>query len=188
MGQWRFWMQHQECSLRLRQYGDRLIPTTYQWLLMRIKWIVLVCYSIDSCSCIDSFHLFPTNLGADLDITMQSMRDRLEVEPLLLQLPLGSEDKFQGIIDLIGCVDSYDSWESWDWTEAFNGHSERVIIYKDDKGSRWSNQPLSSLSSTLLDKAKDARETLVGTLLDHDEELLAACLESNGPCPGTGYI
>jgi elongation factor G len=40
-------------------------------------------------------------VGADLPRCLRMMRERLNVTPVLLQLPLGEEDKFKGIIDLI---------------------------------------------------------------------------------------
>ena len=40
-------------------------------------------------------------VGADLHGTVQMMIDRLGTKPLLIQLPLGTEDKLRGIIDLI---------------------------------------------------------------------------------------
>jgi elongation factor G len=40
-------------------------------------------------------------VGADLDRCLRMMRERLKATPVLLQLPLGEEDKFQGVIDLI---------------------------------------------------------------------------------------
>jgi elongation factor G len=41
-------------------------------------------------------------VGADLARCLKMMRERLNATPVLLQLPLGEEDRFQGIIDLIG--------------------------------------------------------------------------------------
>ena len=40
-------------------------------------------------------------VGADLFRCVEQMRDRLDANPVLLQLPLGSEESFQGIIDLV---------------------------------------------------------------------------------------
>src|SRR6266536_624320 len=40
-------------------------------------------------------------LGADYQRVMQEMQDKLGAQPLLLQLPLGTEEHFRGIIDLI---------------------------------------------------------------------------------------
>jgi elongation factor G len=40
-------------------------------------------------------------VGADLFRCQEMMRERLDANPVLVQLPLGEEDRFQGIIDLI---------------------------------------------------------------------------------------
>ncbi|MBN1256002.1 MAG: elongation factor G [Deltaproteobacteria bacterium] len=40
-------------------------------------------------------------VGADYERTIQMMRDRLGTHPLLLQLPLGQEENFAGVIDLV---------------------------------------------------------------------------------------
>ena len=40
-------------------------------------------------------------MGADYLNTIQMMRDRLNANPVPIQLPIGKEDNFRGIIDLI---------------------------------------------------------------------------------------
>jgi elongation factor G len=40
--------------------------------------------------------------GADLDVAVDSIRTRLHVTPLVVQLPIGAEDTFTGVVDLIG--------------------------------------------------------------------------------------
>jgi elongation factor G len=40
-------------------------------------------------------------VGADLPRCLKMMRERLKANPVLIQLPLGEEDKFRGIIDLV---------------------------------------------------------------------------------------
>ena len=40
-------------------------------------------------------------VGADFDMTVESIRDKLLANPILLQIPIGAEDSFSGIIDLI---------------------------------------------------------------------------------------
>ena len=40
-------------------------------------------------------------VGADLDRCLRMMRERLKAVPVLLQLPLGAEDRFTGVIDLV---------------------------------------------------------------------------------------
>ena len=39
--------------------------------------------------------------GADLDTAVASIRDRLRVVPLVVQLPIGQEDGFTGVVDLV---------------------------------------------------------------------------------------
>jgi len=40
-------------------------------------------------------------VGADFGMTVESIRDKLLANPILLQIPIGAEDSFAGIIDLI---------------------------------------------------------------------------------------
>ncbi|MHC4124909.1 MAG: elongation factor G [Planctomycetota bacterium] len=40
-------------------------------------------------------------VGADFEMTVDSIRDKLIANPIVLQLPIGSEDSFKGIIDLV---------------------------------------------------------------------------------------
>ncbi|MFQ6329757.1 elongation factor G [Nocardia sp. CWNU-33] len=40
-------------------------------------------------------------LGADFFFTVQTIKDRLGAEPLVIQLPIGAEDTFEGIVDLV---------------------------------------------------------------------------------------
>src|SRR4029453_17929193 len=39
--------------------------------------------------------------GADFDHAIQTMRDRLSANPVAIQIPIGAEDQFRGVIDLI---------------------------------------------------------------------------------------
>ena len=40
-------------------------------------------------------------VGADFEMRVQTMRERLGANPLPIQLPIGAEDGFQGVVDLI---------------------------------------------------------------------------------------
>ncbi|MEV0296737.1 elongation factor G [Nocardia sp. NPDC050710] len=40
-------------------------------------------------------------LGADFSFTVRTIKDRLGAEPLVIQLPIGAEDTFEGIVDLV---------------------------------------------------------------------------------------
>lgn len=48
--------------------------------------------------------------GADLDTAARSVRDRLDVETLVVQLPLGKEGAFHGVVDLV-------TMTAWTWTD-----------------------------------------------------------------------
>ncbi|MSE22591.1 GTP-binding protein, partial [Lactobacillus parabuchneri] len=48
-------------------------------------------------------------LGADFDFSVKSIADRLNAKPLAIQMPIGAEDAFEGVIDLIEMkADLYD--------------------------------------------------------------------------------
>ena len=42
-------------------------------------------------------------VGASLDRTMDTLRHRLAANPVAIQLPLGSESSFRGVLDLMNC-------------------------------------------------------------------------------------
>ncbi|HUR08840.1 MAG TPA: elongation factor G [Nonomuraea sp.] len=48
--------------------------------------------------------------GADLDAAVESIRERLQVVPLVVQLPIGQEDGFTGVVDLL-------RMRSWVWSD-----------------------------------------------------------------------
>ncbi|HMO59815.1 MAG TPA: GTP-binding protein, partial [Roseiflexaceae bacterium] len=54
-------------------------------------------------------------IGANFERTVQMIRDRLGAKPVPIQLPIGSEDRFRGLVDLI---------------------ENKAIIYTDDQGQR----------------------------------------------------
>src|SRR4026208_1415618 len=41
-------------------------------------------------------------VGADFDRVVQQLQERLKARPVLLQLPIGKEDDFRGVVDLVG--------------------------------------------------------------------------------------
>nr|WP_307544269.1 elongation factor G [Streptomyces sp. V3I8] len=56
--------------------------------------------------------------GADLDSAVASIRERLHPAPLVVQLPIGSEDGFEGVVDLL-------RMRALVWTERRDGHDGR---------------------------------------------------------------
>ncbi len=92
-------------------------------------------------------------LGADFGKSVQTMIDRLGANAIPIQLPIGAEAEFRGIIDLIGM---------------------KAIIYKDDLGTDFD---LEDIPADMADEAEMARETLIAALADHDDELAELYLE-----------
>lgn len=92
-------------------------------------------------------------VGADFFNAVKMMEDRLKTKAVPVQLPLGQEDSFQGIIDLV---------------------KMKAIVYADEKGETWEEQPLSGAD---LELAQEYRVHLLESTVEHDDELLHKYLE-----------
>ncbi|MBN1944087.1 MAG: elongation factor G [Bradymonadales bacterium] len=87
-------------------------------------------------------------LGANPERTIRMMRERLNANPILVQIPLGIEDAFQGAIDLI---------------------DEVAIFYDEDTlGAHFERRPI---SESYLEEVRQARERMVEQIVDLDESL-----------------
>jgi elongation factor G len=91
--------------------------------------------------------------GADYYAVLDSMRQRLHANVVPIQLPIGAEDGFKGIIDLIGM---------------------RAMIYTDELGIDTEEV---EIPADMLDLAKEYREKLMEVAVEHDEELMMRYLE-----------
>ncbi len=89
-------------------------------------------------------------MGVDLDRCVQMIRDRLGANPAVLQLPIGKEDRFEGIVDLV-------RMKALIWEEETLGSS-----YREEE------IPLAMRS-----QAQEARERLLATIAGADEGVLA---------------
>jgi elongation factor G len=88
-------------------------------------------------------------VGADLPRCLKMMRERLKATPVLVQLPLGAEDKFQGIIDLI---------------------SMQACVYEEDtKGTRFQ---VEEIPGEYRDQADEARNEMLEALSEVDEGIM----------------
>jgi elongation factor G len=86
--------------------------------------------------------------GADFAHSIQTIRDRLGANPVAIQLPIGAEDQFRGVIDLVGM---------------------RAIIYSiEDKGA---DPEINEIPEELRAGAEAARESLVEALADCDDQI-----------------
>jgi elongation factor G len=92
-------------------------------------------------------------IGADFDRGVQTMIARLGAHPVPIQLPIGSEANFRGIVDLV---------------------SMKAITYKDELGK---DQDVVDIPAELADAAAAAREHLLEEVSHYDDELLELILE-----------
>ena len=97
-------------------------------------------------------------IGADFYRCVEMIVDRLGSTPLVLQLPIGSEADFVGVVDLI-------EMKAVRWLEESLGAKFEVVDIPDD----------------LKDKAEEYRATLVETAVEQDDEAMEAYLEGQEP-------
>ena len=92
-------------------------------------------------------------LGADFYRGVSMIADRLGANPVPIQLPIGVEDKFRGIVDLVNMTS---------------------IIYTDDLGAF---EVRNEIPEDLVELAADYREKLVEAIAETSEELMSKYLE-----------
>jgi elongation factor G len=92
-------------------------------------------------------------IGADFDMSIRTMIDRLGAHPVPVQLPIGAEADLRGIIDLIGM---------------------KAILYKDELGKEFD---VVEIPEEYADAANAAREHLVEEVSHYDDELVELILE-----------
>jgi elongation factor G len=92
-------------------------------------------------------------VGADFAASVQSIVDRLGARPVPIQLPIGAEDAFEGIVDLV---------------------ERKAIRYTDSIGDTWEE---TEIPVELADAAAAARHDLIEAVADHDDDIAMAFLE-----------
>ncbi|NLY75886.1 MAG: elongation factor G [Firmicutes bacterium] len=92
-------------------------------------------------------------VGADFFRGMEMMRSRLGANPVAIQLPIGSEDRFCGIVDLV---------------------NEKAFIFADDLGARSETK---EIPAEMVELVNEYRGKLLETLAEFDDELMAKYLE-----------
>jgi elongation factor G len=98
-------------------------------------------------------------IGANFAAAVQTMVDRLGTRAVPIQLPIGEESDFRGLVDLIRM---------------------EAVIYLDDLGTEFE---VTEIPAELADQARAARETLIEALADTDDELAEAYLEGKEIAP-----
>ncbi|MGB9768331.1 elongation factor G [Dictyoglomus sp.] len=92
-------------------------------------------------------------VGANFFRVVEMIKDRLGVNAIPIQIPIGSEDQFRGVIDLF---------------------EMKAIVYYDDLGIKWE---VTEIPDELKDQAKEYRHKLIETIVELDDELLMKYLE-----------
>ncbi len=87
-------------------------------------------------------------VGADFYSVVQQLRERLKAQVLPIQLPVGHESSFAGVIDLINL---------------------RAIIYEDDLGTRSTE---ADIPENMMDQVNEYREKLIETVADYDDRVM----------------
>ncbi len=88
-------------------------------------------------------------IGADFDRTLKEMDEKLTLSPVPIQIPVGEEDTFSGIIDLIDM--------------------NYRVYHDDDQGATYTEY---SIPDDMMEKATEAREHLLEAISDYDDKLL----------------
>jgi elongation factor G len=91
-------------------------------------------------------------VGADFGKAVDTMHERLGAHPLPIQLPIGEEDQFSGVVDLI---------------------ENKALVWKDELGTEFEYE---EIPDELAERAQQARTELIEACADYDDELMKAYL------------
>jgi elongation factor G len=91
--------------------------------------------------------------GANFFAAVQSMRDRLGANPVPVQIPIGQEDAFRGVVDLV---------------------EMQAIVYKDDLGQQFD---VTDIPAELVEQAQEYHHQLIDAISHFDDEVLEAYIE-----------
>lgn len=92
-------------------------------------------------------------VGANFFRVLDQMRERLGANPVAIQLPIGVEDSFRGIVDLV---------------------EMKAIFYRDDLGTRYEAE---EIPADMREQAEEYREKLLEAVAEIDEGLMVKYLE-----------
>ncbi len=86
-------------------------------------------------------------IGADFERSVQMIRDRLDANPAVIQIPIGSEGGFQGLVDLV---------------------TMQALIWDEGMGEKWREE---EVPDDLAAEAAEARHQLVDVLSNYDDAI-----------------
>ena len=96
-------------------------------------------------------------MGANFFRVVDMIKDRLKANAVPIQLPIGAEESFVGIIDLV---------------------TMKAEIYKDELGKEFE---ITDIPADMMDLAQEWRENLIESVCETDEELMMMFLEGEEP-------
>lgn len=94
--------------------------------------------------------------GADFIGVVQQIEEKLGAKPLIMQLPIGEEDSFTGVIDLI---------------------EEKAYVWHDDDESLGVNYEVTDVPEDMKDEVLAYREKLIETVIEGDDQMLEMFFE-----------
>ena len=95
-------------------------------------------------------------VGADFFHAIQTMKDRLHANAVAIQVPMGAEDNFWGVVDLV-------TMTAWDFKP-------------DDKGMTYP-EPMAEIPAEFVDVVNEKRSELLDAAANYDDELMEMILE-----------
>ena len=87
-------------------------------------------------------------IGADFERTVQMIRDRLDALPAVVQLPIGVESEFKGVVDLL---------------------EEKALVWSSDMGEEWETL---DIPADIAAEAEDARQQLIDVVSNFDDTIM----------------
>ncbi len=100
-------------------------------------------------------------VGADFYHSVDTIVDRLKCRPVAIQIPIGAEDQFKGIIDLV--------------------EMKAVVWHDETLGAQYD---VVDIPADLLDKAKSYREQMIEAVSEHDDALFSKFVEGEALTSG----
>ncbi len=97
-------------------------------------------------------------IGADFYRVVKQVEDVLAAKPLVMVLPVGVEDQFKGVVDLL-------TRKAWVWDDSGDPMNYEIIDVPED----------------MVDQVEEWREKLVETAVEQDDDLMEQYLEGEEP-------
>ncbi len=101
-------------------------------------------------------------IGADFYNSVEMIKERLGAQPVVVQLPIGAENDFTGVVDLI--------------------RMKAIVWDEETLGAKFHEE---DIPADLADRAAEFREKMIETAVELDEEAMEAYLEGNEPDEAT---